>query len=374
MYISSLSPNPYASANPASAEMATALKQGMVVRSDDVYDYVNPFGDRRGNAFYSVWTFELDHDVLVLTTKEGRSSAPLQLCRDGLLSPAAFNVLQPHTPTPCPTTNTPGPRWKPEISPCPRKGAFLGRLLRDFGYAWRHVLRWPMNSVTVRRLAYATIWIATINFHLTDRIGFEHVNICGPHIKVTDLPKWEVPISPVVQIGPLSWAAFGQNVSEGMEVVQNHLNSTVIDRGQEPIVYTILTLGQVFLCRAQGQQVQWTRAETLFHDSITTSDAAINMILWAIDSTTRDPLPTRLHNLPIEIQDTILYYATVSPVASAKLGCELDLGSPFLWLDQGGEIVIQSNKRHRYESSPVESQIFFDGVMSGLSYKRGGVM
>lgn len=95
------------------------------------------------------------------------------------------------------------------------------------------------------------------------------------------------------------------------------------------------------------------------------------MVVWATNLNPAKSQPTMLHTLPLEIQSRVLYkYSTISsPVVSAKLGCELGLGSPFLWFDRDMKIGVQTNKTHRGETSPIESQIFFSGIMSGLSYK-----
>jgi hypothetical protein len=74
----------------------------------------------------------------------------------------------------------------------------------------------------------------------------------------------------------------------------------------------------------------------------------------------------------VEIQDRVLYFASISPIALGKLGCELGVGSSFPWLDRGKKINVEGGKRNRTEVSPVESRIAFNGVLCGLSYKQGG--
>ncbi|KAF4955398.1 hypothetical protein FGADI_4577 [Fusarium gaditjirri] len=70
------------------------------------------------------------------------------------------------------------------------------------------------------------------------------------------------------------------------------------------------------------------------------------------------------------VQDRILRQAAISSVAAAKLGIELSLGSPFSWTEQRRKIKLEEVLKHRTDASPVESHIFLNGVMSGLSYKR----
>lgn len=154
-------------------------------------------------------------------------------------------------------------------------------------------------------------------------------------------------------------------------MVRRHVKShlSLRDSATNAVTYAILTLRQVTLCKAHGGKLVWARSETLF-DDMPTSDTAIDMILRATNITRIEPQTSTISFLPIEIQDKILYHATTSLDVSAKLGCELGLGSPFSWVDRGVNISVQEFKRHRFESSPVESQLTFDGVMRGLSYKR----
>lgn len=225
-----------------------------------------------------------------------------------------------------------------------------------------------MNSTSFLKLAYATIWISTMEFTIVERMGFDYVSTGGPYVQLIDLPSWETPQTTLLQAGS-SWVALAQDTEEGLEMVRCHLSSaqTLGDPTMNVVTYVILTLRQVVLCKAEGSELEWTRAEALFDDSLPASDAAIDMIIWA---TAAGPQQTTLSFLPAEIQDRILQYATVSSVASAKLGCELGLGSPFSWVDGGVQISVEVATRHRFENSPVESQIVFNGVMSGLSYKR----
>ncbi|KAG8410658.1 hypothetical protein J3459_017003 [Metarhizium acridum] len=225
-----------------------------------------------------------------------------------------------------------------------------------------------MNTISFKRLAYATIWISTLELIIFERVGFEHVFTRGPYVDVVDLPSWEAPEETLVRAGSC-WFALAQDTREGLEMVQRHMTSRLEDSTTTVRTYAILTLRHVILCKARGSELAWTRPETLFGDGCT-SDTAIDMILWAINTSSAEPQPSAIKSLPVEIQDRILSYATASFIASAKLGCKLGAGSPFHWVDGGFRITLQETKRHRTESSPVESQIYFGGVMSGLSYKR----
>lgn len=357
-------------ANSTQGKLSAALEQGINLIWEDVYNFVNPFGDRRGGIFNSVWTFDLNKDVLFLTKQDRFCSTPLELARERLLTLDDFELLSSPTQTSPDEQTLPGPHWDPELNPLPRTRAFLGKVLCDFAYTWRHVLRRQMNTTTFIKLAYATIWISTMQFTLIERTGFEHISSGGPYVQLVDLPSWKTPEATLVQVGS-SWFALAQDTHEGLNMVRRHMNSnpSLRDCTTNVVTYAILTLRQVVLCKAQGNELGWTRPAALFND-IPASDTAIDMILWATNTTRAEPQPSTINFLPVEIQDRILYYATTSLVTSAKLGCELGLGSPFSWVDRGVKIRVEEVKRHRFESSPVESHVTFNGVMSGLSYKR----
>lgn len=353
-------------------KLFAALEQGIQLTWEDVYDFVNPFGDRRGDLFNSVWTFDLDKDILLLMKKDRHCSAPLRLARERLLTFDDFELVSTPKEPLLEDRTLPGPYWEPKLDPIPRERSFLGQVLRDFSYTWRHIIRRQMNTTTFMKLAYAIIWISTMEFTLLERIGFEHISDGGPYVRLLDLPCWETPEATLVPAGSgSSWFVLSQDIWRGLEMVRNHTKSQspLACSTTDEVIYTILTLRRVVLCRALGEGLVWTQSEKLF-DGSPASDTAIDMILWAARASKTEPQQTTINRLPIEIQDRILYHATSSFVASAKLGCELGLGSPFCWVDKGVKIGIAEFKRHRFESSPVESQVILNGFRSGLSYKR----
>ncbi|KAM0187517.1 hypothetical protein ACHAPA_010548 [Fusarium lateritium] len=352
------------------AEITTPLEQGIKLEWEDVHDFVNPFGDRRGRMFNSMWTFDLDKGLVFLTKQDRVFSAPLELGLQRPLTLDDFHPLEPGDQTTGSLQSLPGPYWDPQMDISPRKRSFLGKLLADFGYTWRHILRRQMNNTTFMKLAYATVWISNMRFDIHERLGFEHISgQCGPYVWVTDLPNWDSPKASFFQVGA-TWFVFVQHIQEGIEMARDHARSCpqLTDYEASVTTYAILTLRQITLCKMVHGEAVWMRPETLFGDS--PSDTAIDMIIWACDTSATEPDPSQIHSLPLEIQDNILYYAATSSVSAGRLGCILGLGSPFPWTESGLKIVIRERRRNRTEESPTESQIIFDGMMSGLSYAR----
>ncbi|KAF5617123.1 hypothetical protein F25303_13359 [Fusarium sp. NRRL 25303] len=347
-------------------EISRALEKGIEFEWEDVYDLVNPFGDTRGRAFNSLWTFDLDKDVLFLTKHDRLCSAPLRLARERILILDDFEILNIATGRTAEEKVVPGPHWDLQPKADDRKKAFLGRILRDFGHTWRHVLRAEMNNITFTKLAYAVIWIINLDFTIVERTRFEHVGgRGGPYVGVADLPRWDAPDETIVRVGTC-WVVLARYIPKGIKRIREHVETRATMTCTA--TYTILTLRQMVCCKVYDGELVYTRPEPLFSDTLA-SDSAIDLLLWASDFHQAEPQPCRLNYLPIEIQDRILRQASMSSVTAAKLGIELALGSPFSWAEQGRKIKLEEVLRHRTEASPVESQLYFNGLMSGLSYK-----
>ena len=96
--------------------------------------------------------------MIFLETKDQLNVAPLEIGRQRPLTLNDFKLLDLPQPL-LEQTTLPGPYWEPEFDQRTRDKSFLGRVLHDFAYTWRHVLRRQMNRTTFMKLAYATLWI-----------------------------------------------------------------------------------------------------------------------------------------------------------------------------------------------------------------------
>lgn len=112
-------------ANSTLGKLLATLQQGLNLTWEDVYDFVNPFGDRRGGSFNRVWTFDLDKDVLFLTKKDRSCSVSLDLARERLLTLADFELLSLPRQTFIEEQILPGPYWEPKIGTPSRVRPFL---------------------------------------------------------------------------------------------------------------------------------------------------------------------------------------------------------------------------------------------------------
>ncbi|KAJ3488576.1 hypothetical protein NLG97_g6177 [Lecanicillium saksenae] len=342
---------------------------GPFVQWIKVDDCVHPFGDSRGDAVDSVWTVDTNKKTVSLATKDGLRVAALPKDEDRLLSLSDFKPTKFHLSLEDDEPHPPGPYWEPEIDISLREEAFLKPILQDFGHVWRHVLRWRMNHTTFMKLAYATIWLLTMDFGLSELKRPESAFQNDANVSITELPPWKAPSEAIRRVGA-SWFVLAQDVQHGLDIARAHVrgNSAADEISQRAVTYVILTLRRVILCKAEANTLTWTKPAVLYGvDEV--SEAAIDMLIWAA-APIPSYSPTALSILPVEIQDRIIYYAGASLVASALLGCKLSIGSRFSWIERGSKIGLLGKKKHRTAYSPIESRILFHGFKSGLAYQR----
>lgn len=334
----------------------------------DTYDIAIPFGDRREVLYGSVWTFDLDQDVLFHTRSDGSSMVPLSLARERLLTSSDFVPLS-LPPPPAPSSHSfAAPYWNVQIGDVARETSFLGRILQDFAHTWRHVLRRRQNRSTFLRLAVAVVWISSLDFTVIERTDWDH-SPGGLYAQVSELPQWPCPNANFVKSGR-TWFALFEDPDEGMRYIrQHHARQTSEEAPSKgnSATYVLLSLRHIVLVRAEKDgTLESTKPEVLFNGEDPPSSHAIDLLLWA---TKKKQEPSALNSLPVELQDRILFFTSHSSVAAAKMGCDIGLGSPFTWSDGGRALELEPCKRKRTEFSPVESLIYFGPWMSAVSYK-----
>ena len=338
------------------------------------YDIVIPYGDYRAAHFDTFWLFDLDADILCFLKYSGkRGSVSLDIARKRLLSFDDFKPWNEPAPLSLNEYDFPAPYWdfKPRV--CARRKMFLQRILDDFAHQWRHVLRKRYNDLTLRKMARAIVRIATMDFAIKEIAGSRH-NPQGRYVWINDLPKWESYEADLVKVGCF-WFALSQSPSGGLKKIREHVEMEQTRRttarvGDEKAqYYMILSVRYIVLCRAHGHKLEWTRPEKLYDGESRPSDRAVDLLL-SVTALEDPPSDTTLHRLPFELQDRILHFTSPGPIVSAQLGCNLGLGSPFLWMDWTMSIYADTAYRNRFAgSSPVESEIYFDDHMSGVVYK-----
>lgn len=350
-----------------------------------------------------MWTFHLDTDVVLLTTEKQVLIASLELARQGQMTLDSFTMHKPGVPRPVDVPITGGKFMMWEGAPLfdvePRKQAIVHRLLADFGATWRHLLRRQMKLQTLQRLSYAVVRLAMLRFTLSEVT--EPLQVEGNarrYVDVTHLPPWVAARGSIFQAGHRCRVATAGDLDRAMAACRAYHRDG--DRRRSPSsIYMALSLGHVALAKIDvGGHFLWTTAERLYDGEQQPTTRAMDMVIWAtslepsLDATTDvedlehagadtdteanaivelGSVGTRIHMLPLELQNMILDFATIdaSPLARALYSCRLVMGSAFAWYEKGAPVLLQRTIPNRQSNTPVESQIMFGSAMIGLSYK-----
>ncbi|KAL2062599.1 hypothetical protein VTL71DRAFT_5671 [Oculimacula yallundae] len=357
-------------------------------------DVVQPFGDKRENL-RSVCSFNLDEDVLYYSDVDGHGQIPLSRLRDTMGGEISRSELVPFTPKQASvidlTSITP-PYYHLVIPVHERDLAFTSHILLDFASQWRHILRSPYADSTFRRFAKAILEIATGEFEVEEVSESQHIPYGRFYVSVLDIPTWEPCRYRVFEIASTT-VVLNQDLKAALEIARNDAEekkNAVKNNGAgvEQRIYLLLSVRHILLCHVDSTGYCVHTSPTPFMDGLTPpSPHAINLLLQALaPSTLNDALHlhqryqhTRIHTLPLEIQDRILQYiaegAVEGAVEAARTGCVLGLGTPFTWLRKvdrprtGGKIALLTSPSHRIVNTPVEGRVCFGGVFSGVSYR-----
>lgn len=347
------------------------------------YDTVNLFGDSRQIQYRTLWTFDLVEDVLIHTNASGRRKLSLQSLRDQRVKLSEMQTMDTQAlHLLSPTTRSLGEIWKPDLVIDERMRAFSHRLLCDFNHQWRHILRNEYNSTTLQILATAVIKLSTMDFDVREDTEERLTNTSGKksYVWVAELPAWAPFNTTTTNIIPVSAAhvVVCLALEEGLSVARKHMSRLELDgynwhsESLEPN-YVILSVKHIMLCRITDHDTfDYTEPLSLLtgtSEAETISKTAMDYLIWSTSSEMKT-IDTSLQLLPTEVQDNVLRYVSAGPLAAARIGCILGIGSPCLWKDDAMPIELQEFWTRRHIGSPVESQIWFDNHNIGLVYKK----
>ena len=342
-------------------------------------DIPNPFGDSRDCLVASLWLIDIDNGFLSLLKKNRKLGTQLSVIKDRVVSTEdliSFDL--PPLQRSIITVDFPTPTWEPECDNVEQRLTFTSRLLQDFSHQWRHVLRGQYNNSTFRRLARAIINIVTSDFTVKE-IASSRAGVPGPIVWLRNLPQWDPVARYTIYFNRVT-AVFCQNICYAQAMIQADLghrrayshqlrDSASFETPCEDITYVVVSVREVFLykaCLGDLHPPIYTRPEPLLNGVNIPSTEAIQYLLLMTDPPNHG---SRLHKLPIEVQDIILANLSRGPLESARLGCILSLGSTFTWQCFGNPVRLQNVLVTRAWAYPVESQIWFGDHISGLVYK-----
>ncbi|KAF2494566.1 hypothetical protein BU16DRAFT_582471 [Lophium mytilinum] len=341
-------------------------------------DVLTPFNDRRWSHVRSVWSFDLDSDILRLDKKDRNLWVPLNLIRQRYITISDFEPYEPpptiakHAlqsmavyPTPCWRIK----RKEIDLQRIERHKAFISKILADFAFQWRHVLNGRYNNSTFRKFAYAIISIVTLDFTV-EEVTLSRQGLGGFLVWIDRLPEWDFASRYIVRVGETS-IVICQHAPHAVALIGEDFRKRILstpDSEDRSFTYLILSVRELILYRMNNQRPKYTEPMRLFDGTHPPPDEAIELLLQATQTST-SALGAPLRKLPVELQDAILDNVSAGPIESARVGCLLDAGSSFSWKCGKRNIEREEGHRHRTPWTPVESHICFGGYRSGIAYK-----
>ncbi|KAK2763289.1 hypothetical protein FQN54_009925 [Arachnomyces sp. PD_36] len=331
-------------------------------------DIIHPWGDRRAALVRTVWKFDFDQDKLLFEKRSGKRWLSLCRLRQQPVGEGDFETFQPVVPPTIPPNEAfPPPYWQPNYTAPQRNKALVSRLLFDFSHQWRHILRSNYNSNTFRKIARATILIATMQFRVVEDASPRRGK-GGSLVSILKLPQWEPLGVDIFSLGDTR-VILTQDLGSATSLVWRDSSGFENGcRGQRDcsIKYLILSVRHIALCHFESGTLKYTSPEPFLNGLDPPSDAATSLLILA---TLPRSLNTALHHLPEEIQNMILDNVSLGSIEGARAGCVLGLGSPFTWKVRGKDLKREEGHRNRSTHSPVEEQIWFGDQHSGIVYK-----
>jgi len=336
-------------------------------------DIATPFNDRRWSHVESVWTFDLDGDILRLDKQGHRLWVPLDLIRRQSISMSDFKphdaplTLAKHSVQSVHSLDC----WKMkrkdiDMHNLERHKIFVSRILADFAHQWRHVLCGRYNDYTFRRLAFAIVSIVTLDFTVEEvtrsRAG------TGIMVWINSLPEWDFARGHIFRVGGVS-IVICQHAPHAVTLIRNDFAKRRKHErvpANKSFTYLILSVRELILYRTNDQFHRCTEPTRLLDGIHPPSDEAVEILLQATQTRAPD---SPLHKLPLELQDAVLDEVSAGPIESARVGCLLGIGSTFRWRCGNRNIEREGVCGSRTPWSRVESHICFGGHRSGVAYK-----
>lgn len=343
---------------------------------------------------HCTWILDLDRGHLYWLGNEGPYSAPISLLCERLLMPDDFVPVQADSSSRPDSTKHAPPRWDATCNAAlTGKQVLVSRLLQDFIDIRVYLFQYPQSEHTIRRIGEAILRIAALDFAV-----FDHDHQAESH----DIPRppdmfeqtkkdlregaTPPPRHGIVR-GGQTWFSLAHDVEAGQAAIRAYASlppaeysGDDISANNDGIYYGVLTLHHVVLLRQASDGVlESTKPGPLFGDGYYLRSQALNLLLWATGYSIASSHNTRLHRLPVELQDMILRASSPSSVTGAYLSCALSLGTlghAFLWKDNGTGRRLNLVQPQQLgvgalhsDGMGTESMIWFGDIWTGLSYQ-----
>lgn len=325
----------------------------------------------------NIYTFNLDLDQFSYADRSKRFDLSLtHLCATNFEPPQRFDLMPYKMIVPpeleLDLSRFPLPNREPSYSLKRLPYTMTSTILGNFAWQWQFLLRSAYGEVTLRRFAKAIINLVTCDYRVQD-VSYSLKNPpAGWHVDLDSVPNWEPCEHQKFDIGHTT-IVLHQDLEKALEIARDEAKAGLIAKGgrfAEARTYLLLSVRYVMAFHVESTGVfSYTAPERFMDGHRYPPDCSISLLLealWSSQQTTQ----TRLHKLPLEIQDIILSHTSEGRIEAGRIGCALGLGTPFKWEEADGDRIIRSAYRPAWSSeiSPIESKIYFGDEFSGLSY------
>jgi hypothetical protein len=357
-------------------ELCRALRKTLRVGNmeSEPYDMILPFGDEREWICRAVWLFDIENDLLTHYDNTYRRCALLSDLLSGeLRSMDQFEIVGPTVPV-YEQMAFSEPTWDPVPIVDERLRPISHRLITDFAYQWRHILRQSYNDHTLKKIARAVTSLAQLQFTCSGEYPLKpHVN--NTTIAPSDAPQWQGYNLPTIPFEN-GFLIIQTDILKGLDRVKNHrhLGHSPAVLKKDQVHYMLFSARHIILCTiVEDNQLFYTQPVEFLTGLDSPSTLALDIFLYgisSISSKTKLNTKTRLHNLPLELQDLVLDHIQ-PPLERAQVGYLIDLGSTFKWREQGVEIELAQKPLpwSRTDPNPKRTELFLDDDKLGLGYR-----
>lgn len=180
---------------------------------------------------------------------------------------------------------------------------------------------------------------------------------------------------------------FTERISDAMSLVNDHYVDVAFDPSKHiadtdffsdttwccnptcNITYIVTSITHIQVYRKAQRSVKCTPVEPFFDGQNPPSEIAVRWMLNAIHGDAY-PLTTRIHKLPLELQEMILDYASGGEIDRAYYAGILGLGIPFEWKSGGMPLKrLKLSKNRKISETFHEQQIHFWNNFVGITYQ-----
>ncbi len=276
-----------------------ALTQGFRSNWSLHDDIVNPLGDRRG-VLVTVYTFDLDKDILFYSDITQNLQIPLSCFRGN--ETGLLEKMQPCEPPYLRASEDsalPPPYWEPVITASPRSVSFVQRVLTDFNYLWRHILRREYSEHTFRQFATAILHIASLDIDIREEASrWLHTYERGPFVWIHSRPTWKARDEQILPRGRIK-IVVDQSMEQARGLAEADANKCLTAESNRTL-YLLLSVRHVALCEVgQNGFSKCTEPAALLNGIDNPSHESVLVLLHAIATEFPPASPTPMHEIPM---------------------------------------------------------------------------